>query len=56
VTPSATYSYSPAYRKYQNEIKIVHFIGVEKPWLWDRVSLVDYNNQNKLEQIIGLIR
>lgn len=38
VTPSATYSYLPAYRRFGSQIKIVHFIGAEKPWMWDRYS------------------
>jgi glycogenin len=38
VTPSASYSYAPAYQKFGNNIAIVHFIGSDKPWTWDRVS------------------
>jgi len=29
---SATYSYLPAFKKYGQNVKIVHFIGVAKPW------------------------
>ena len=36
VTPSATYSYLPAYMKYYNDIHVVHFIGAIKPWNLDR--------------------
>ena len=38
VTPSTTYSYAPAYRRYQASIRIVHFAGMEKPWQWDRFT------------------
>lgn len=37
VTPSASYSYTPAYKKFFDDIKVVHFIGVNKPWQWARV-------------------
>nr|ALS04394.1 glycogenin-1 [Acartia pacifica] len=30
---SATYSYLPAYKKFGQNVKIVHFIGATKPWL-----------------------
>lgn len=31
-TPSAHYQYVPAFRHFQNDISIVHFIGSRKPW------------------------
>lgn len=36
VTPSAHYSYVPAYRHFQSSINMVHFIGSEKPWAQGR--------------------
>lgn len=30
---SASYSYLPAFKKYGENVKIVHFIGANKPWL-----------------------
>ncbi|CAO1341264.1 unnamed protein product [Diamesa serratosioi] len=30
---TATYSYLPAFKKFNQEIKIIHFIGESKPWL-----------------------
>ncbi|KAI9140165.1 nucleotide-diphospho-sugar transferase [Paraphysoderma sedebokerense] len=38
VTPSTVYSYSPAYRRFKHDIKIVHFTGLNKPWKWSRFS------------------
>lgn len=32
VTPSAYYSYAPAYRRFGKNIFMIHFIGQEKPW------------------------
>ena len=32
VTPSAYYTYAPAYERYGDSIKVVHFIGQDKPW------------------------
>lgn len=40
VTPSAHYSYVPAYRHYQSSINIVHFIGSDKPWAQGRSASV----------------
>lgn len=36
VTPSAHYSYVPAYRHFQSSINMVHFIGSDKPWAQGR--------------------
>ncbi|KAI9355141.1 nucleotide-diphospho-sugar transferase [Zopfochytrium polystomum] len=38
VTPSAVYSYLPAYSRYRNNIAIVHFAGTIKPWKLERFS------------------
>ncbi|ORY30810.1 nucleotide-diphospho-sugar transferase [Naematelia encephala] len=32
VTPSAAYTYAPAYKRYGHKINAVHFIGPHKPW------------------------
>lgn len=32
VTPSAYYTYAPAYKRYGDKISMIHFIGSEKPW------------------------
>lgn len=31
-TPSGNYQYLPAYRHFQSSIKLVHYIGTDKPW------------------------
>ncbi|KAJ3283213.1 glycogenin glucosyltransferase, partial [Borealophlyctis nickersoniae] len=38
VTPSAFYSYLPAYMNFYRDISVVHFIGQEKPWQSQRTS------------------
>lgn len=35
-TPSASYQYVPAYRHFQSTIAIVHYIGLDKPWVVGR--------------------
>jgi len=32
VTPSGQYQYQPAFQFFHNDIKLLHFIGAEKPW------------------------
>jgi len=32
VTPSAYYTYAPAFKEHQDNISVVHFIGNNKPW------------------------
>ena len=31
-TPSANYQYIPAYKHFEDSIKVIHFIGSQKPW------------------------
>jgi len=38
VTPTAIYSYLPAFVHYRANIAIVHFIGEYKPWMYDRFT------------------
>lgn len=38
VTPSASYSYLPAYKQFFEDIKVIHFIGKDKPWMMDRYT------------------
>ncbi|KAF2757833.1 nucleotide-diphospho-sugar transferase [Pseudovirgaria hyperparasitica] len=37
-TPNAQYQWEPAYRHYKRDIKMVHFIGKQKPWMKARQS------------------
>ncbi|KAF9999479.1 hypothetical protein BGZ80_002275 [Entomortierella chlamydospora] len=37
-TPTAVYSYAPAYQQYKDKLNIVHFIGSFKPWQWLRFA------------------
>lgn len=32
MTTNVSYSYAPAYKQYKDSVKIVHFIGANKPW------------------------
>lgn len=34
MTTNASYSYAPAYKQFKDSIKIVHFIGAQKPWYY----------------------
>jgi lipopolysaccharide biosynthesis glycosyltransferase len=38
VTPSAWYSYIPAFVRNADKIAIIHFIGDGKPWRWERCT------------------
>ncbi|PHH69095.1 hypothetical protein CDD82_7991 [Ophiocordyceps australis] len=50
VTPSAHYQYLPAYRHFQSNIVMVHFIGPIKPWFRDRNT--SYGN-SALDEMTG---
>lgn len=36
VTPSTLYSYLPAFNHFKDQIRVVHFIGLNKPWKLNR--------------------
>ena len=38
LTINASYSYLPAFKHFQNEVKVVHFIGYNKPWTFHRFA------------------
>ena len=38
VTPSASYQYQPAYKHFESQLKVAHFIGERKPWTLDAGS------------------
>jgi lipopolysaccharide biosynthesis glycosyltransferase len=38
LTINAAYSYLPAFKHFQNEVKVVHFIGYNKPWTFHRFA------------------
>lgn len=35
-TPSAAYTYAPAFRRHGTEVSVLHFIGANKPWKQER--------------------
>ncbi|KAJ2548755.1 glycogenin glucosyltransferase, partial [Coemansia sp. RSA 1933] len=35
-TANVYYSYEPALQRFGHEVRVVHFIGVSKPWDWER--------------------
>ncbi|KAJ3338960.1 Glycogenin-2 [Gonapodya sp. JEL0774] len=41
VTPSATYTYAPAFNKFKNDIRILHYAGESKPWNLKRSAAGD---------------
>ncbi|CAO3649421.1 unnamed protein product [Cunninghamella echinulata] len=38
MTPTSQYTYAPAHQYYSNNISICHFIGLNKPWKYQRYS------------------
>jgi len=55
MTTNVSYSYVPAYKQFQDTIKIVHFIGANKPWYLrynaDNNTIVGNVNQNELTHL-----
>lgn len=50
-TPSASYQYEPAYRRYGSNISMVHFIGTEKPWFQGRQAI--YSSSGAYKELLG---
>lgn len=54
LTVNASYSYAPAFARFRNDLKVVHFIGNQKPWTFYRLSdgsVVPHGEQSNLEFI-----
>lgn len=52
LTVNASYSYAPAFARFKNDLKVVHFIGNQKPWTFYRLSdgsVVPHGEQSNLE-------
>lgn len=52
VTPSTSYQYIPAYLKFIDKIKNIHFIGLNKPWLTKDSSDFAKGNTDKSFDIL----
>ena len=44
---SASYSYLPAYKKFGANVKIVHFIGADKPWMGEGAAPLPVSEYRK---------
>jgi lipopolysaccharide biosynthesis glycosyltransferase len=56
VTPTAFYSYTPAFVHYKNDIKAVHFVGAAKPWKFSRFNngeVIPHGESN--HEFMGLV-
>ncbi|KAJ1559925.1 hypothetical protein HK405_008855 [Cladochytrium tenue] len=54
VTPSAAYSYLPAYSRFRSDISIVHFAGTIKPWNLTRFADGTVMNHNMPNDAVTL--
>lgn len=50
--PALMQSNPPAYRKFGGAVKIVHFVGPEKPWLWERECLRERREEERLVYVL----
>ncbi|GJN89831.1 hypothetical protein Rhopal_002820-T1 [Rhodotorula paludigena] len=53
VTPSAFYTYAPAYRRHGQGVSVLHFIGADKPW--NRGTRVAYDPNSAARDYLGLV-
>ncbi|KAK4056553.1 glycogenin glucosyltransferase [Microbotryomycetes sp. JL221] len=53
VTPSAYYTYAPAYKRHGSDIAVLHFIGNDKPW--KRGYRATYDPQSAIKDYYGLV-
>ncbi|BGP14989.1 hypothetical protein JCM10213_007207 [Rhodosporidiobolus nylandii] len=54
VTPSAYYTYAPAYKRHGQDAYVLHFIGADKPW--KRGSRSVYNPDAASKDYYGLVQ
>ncbi|KAJ2486140.1 glycogenin glucosyltransferase [Coemansia sp. RSA 2320] len=57
-TANVYYTYRPALQRFGHEVRVVHFIGVSKPWHWDRTPggqlLSDPSMPERWRQLVNL--
>ncbi|KAK4055735.1 glycogenin glucosyltransferase [Microbotryomycetes sp. JL201] len=53
VTPSAYYTYAPAYKRHGSDIAVLHFIGNDKPW--KRGYRATYDPESAVKDYYGLV-
>ncbi|GAA6057135.1 hypothetical protein JCM3770_004839 [Rhodotorula araucariae] len=53
VTPSAYYTYAPAYKRHGQDVAVLHFIGADKPWY--RGSRATYDPEAASKDYYGLV-
>ncbi|GAA5821909.1 hypothetical protein JCM11251_004775 [Rhodosporidiobolus azoricus] len=53
VTPSAYYTYAPAYKRHGQDASVLHFIGADKPW--KRGSRSTYDPESASKDYYGLV-
>ncbi|GAA5889860.1 hypothetical protein JCM8208_001149 [Rhodotorula glutinis] len=53
VTPSAYYTYAPAYKRHGQDVSVLHFIGANKPW--HRGSRKTYDPEAASKDYYGLV-
>ncbi|BGP47109.1 glycogenin glucosyltransferase [Rhodotorula kratochvilovae] len=53
VTPSAYYTYAPAYKRHGQDVSVLHFIGADKPW--NRGSRAAYDPDAASKDYYGLV-
>ncbi|KAJ1644499.1 glycogenin glucosyltransferase [Coemansia asiatica] len=57
-TANIYYTYRPALERFGHEVRVVHFIGVSKPWNWERTPggqlITDSSTPERWRQLISL--
>ncbi|KAJ2685211.1 glycogenin glucosyltransferase, partial [Coemansia sp. RSA 1285] len=57
-TASMYYMYQPALQRFGHDMRVVHFIGVSKPWHWDRTPdgqlISDASVSERWKQLVNL--
>ncbi|KAJ2076722.1 glycogenin glucosyltransferase [Coemansia sp. RSA 988] len=54
-TSTSFYSYAPAFARFSLTIKIVHFIGLQKPWKWHRSADGSLHGDNVVASFMSFV-
>ncbi|KAJ1667326.1 glycogenin glucosyltransferase [Coemansia sp. RSA 1646] len=57
-TANVYYTYEPALQRFGHDVRVVHFIGVSKPWHWERTPggqlMSDASSSERWRQLVNL--